>query len=123
MGVNVPEPDLHSVMQQLESAAEQLPDVPDWLLQGLAVWAAGKGIEWTWKHRKRITQAFRGPRHIERTVTDQLGLTDNVQPVLLSGSVGARATAHGVLTVGSPSLAKRLTDEGLELVSWYLRQR
>jgi hypothetical protein len=115
--------------------------VPDWFWQGLAVWAVVKGIEWTWKHRNQVMRTLtkqpiikRSAVHIQgtssltarpikRTVTDQLGLSDDVQPVLLSGSIGGKGTFTGELTVGSPSLTKRLTDEGLELVSWYVRQR
>ncbi len=120
MVVNPPElPDIHLVLEQLDSAVEH---VPDWLLQGLAVWAASKGIEWTWKHRQAIAQRLRKPRHIRVTVTDGIGITDNVQPVLLSGSIGAKATLTGELTVSRPSLAERLADEGIELLSWYFRQ-
>ena len=57
--VKLPDPpDIHSFIEQLDSVVGHLPDVPDWFWQGMTVWAvgwvAGKGIEWTWKHRKQI---------------------------------------------------------------------
>ncbi len=121
MVVNPPDPpDIQTVTEH----------VPDWLWQNLVsdfihdgFWAAAALALLAWKHRKRITQTFRGPRHIERTVSDTIGITDNVQPVLLSGIAHGRSSVSGALTVGNPSPAKWLTDEGLELLSWYLRQR
>jgi uncharacterized iron-regulated membrane protein len=104
-----------------------MTNIPDWSdiannLIANAIWASPFVGWYAWKHRRAIVQTLSKPRHIKRTVTDQIGLTDNVQPVLLSGSLGAKLTYRGELTVDRPSLAKRRTDEGLELLSWYLRQ-
>ena len=111
-------PDIHSVIEHLGSVVEYLPDVPDWLWQGVAVNLLTGSAWLAWKHRQAIAQRLRKPRHIRVTVTDRIGITDNVQPVLLSGSIGGKGTVMGELTVGSPSLARRLTEEGLELLSW-----
>lgn len=116
-------------------------DVPDWLWQGLTVWAAAKSIEWAWIHREAIAQRLRRPRHMTRTVTDRLGLTDTV--TLTGGGIAGHAQAGGgTLTAGTqaqilydvralagterqilynveapkPSLARRLED----LAAWYL---
>ena len=116
-------------------------NVPDWLWQGLTVWAAAKSMELAWIHREELAQRLRRPRHITRTVTDRLGLTDMV--TFTGGGITEHARAGGgTLTAGTqaqilydvralagteaqilynveaptPSLARRLED----LVAWYL---
>ena len=63
-------------------------NLPDWLWQelvGEAIWKAiviGSPIiaGWAWKKREELAQRLRSPRHITRTVTDKLGITDAVTP-------------------------------------------
>ncbi len=136
MVVNPPDPpDIHSFMEQFNSVAGHLPDMPDWFWKGMTVWAVGwavgKSIEWTWKHREKIAEKLRPSR----------------TPVLLSGTLEGKGGFGGTITVGSERQVlydvrstvgserqalwnveastppERLLDEGLELVSWYLRQR
>jgi|SRR5215213_8681682 len=55
-------------------------------------------------------------RPIKVTVTDELGITDKV-----TSTVGKSLGLRWTVEAPTPSLGKRLTDEGLELLSWYLR--
>lgn len=119
-------PDIHSVIEQLDSAVEQLPDVPDWFWQGLAVWAVGKGIEWTWKHREAIAQSLkRQPvlhEYLARIDSDS-ELTLRITHIKGGGSASTAKAGGGIVTVEvpTPSLTERLVDEGLELLSFYQR--
>ncbi len=124
MVVNPPDPpDIHSVIEQLDLAVEQ---VPDWLWQGLAVWAAGKGIEWTFKHRKQIFDKLgQTPKPIVISL-NPLNLTVEVQKIAVSKDLNLRWNTRS--TVGNELQALwnveastppvRLMDQGLELLSW-----
>jgi hypothetical protein len=135
--VNTPDPpDIPSVIEQLDSAVEH---VPDWLWQGVASNLISEGLIATpflvwlaWKHRKEIATKL---------------LRSNPQPFAASGGgsvsrfrySGSTATVreHDVIRpafgnttsrsfpptlIAQPSLAEQIADEGLELLYWYLRQ-
>jgi len=105
-------------------------NVPDWLWQGLTVWAAAKSMELAWIHREELAQRLRRPRHITRTVTDKLGVTDTARDgggTLTAGTqaqilydvralVATEAQILYSVEAPPPSLARRLED----LVAWYL---
>ena len=79
-------------------------NVPDWLWQGLledAIWTGTAfSAAWAWKNREAIAQRLRRPRHITRTLTDRLGLTDTV--TLTGGGIAGHARAGGgTLTAGA----------------------
>jgi hypothetical protein len=91
-----------------------MSDVPDWLWQGLAVWAAGKSLEWAWIHRKVIADKLsRTPEDIVINL-QPLTLRAEAQPV--SVTVGKSVDLRWKVEAPTPSLARRLE----ELASWYL---
>jgi hypothetical protein len=136
MLVNPPgPPDIHSLIKPLDLAVEH---VPDWLWQGVAANLISEALIGTpvliwlaWKHREKIAEKLRLSQ----------------EPVLLSETAVGRSSAKGTLTVGSnrqilndvrstvgserqalwnvkaSTLPERLLDKGLELLSWYVRQR
>lgn len=124
-------PDLFDI----QTAFEQMPDAPDWLWQGLAVWVAGKGIEWAWHHRGEIARAMgqqpaARPRIIRANINDGIGVSDSVTTTVSSertaswnvlASVGSERTALWNVETPTPRQMKRLGDELLELGLWYVR--
>jgi hypothetical protein len=94
-----------------------MPDIPDWLWQGLTVTAIGTAAiesgKYVWTHRKEIAVMLR------RTP----------QPIELIGNARISTSARGSMVVTknvnllwnteapTPSRAERLIDEGLELLS------
>jgi hypothetical protein len=90
-------------------------DVPDWLWQGLSVWAVGKSLEWAWNHRKVIADK------VSRTPED---IVINLQPLTLRAEAPPIRIAvtdklditDSVTSKVTSSLASRLG----ELASWYL---
>ncbi len=132
--INPPDPpDIHSLIEQLGSAVEQGPEVADWLWHGMAVWAVGKSIEWAWKHREKLLRSTPPTQTIHAGYSPSEEQSFGATVVELVGSVTARSSVTGTLTVGSErqalwnveasTLPERLLDVGIELVSWYLRQR
>jgi hypothetical protein len=130
MIVNSPEPpDIYSFMEQFNSVAGHLPDVPDWFWQGMTVWAvgwaAGKAIEWTFKHRKQIFDKL--GRNLKPIVISMnpFSLTVEAKKIAVSddftliwntrSTVGSERQA--LWNLEASTLPERVLDEGLELVS------
>jgi hypothetical protein len=103
------------------------------ILTGLAanaVWESGK---WAWKYREEIARRFSRisediavglqpatlhteGRHITAVVNDQISVTDQA-----TTRVTKDADLRWNVEASTRWLPKRLTDEGIELLSWYLR--
>lgn len=126
-------PDIRPVIEQLNPVVEQLPDVPDWLWQGLTVTAIGWSIKWAWKHRDDLLVRLRRLRPV--TVVQPTGIPSEEtfgSPTVSVGSersilydlrakVGSERPIFYDLEAATLPLVKRLTDEGIEFLGWYLR--
>jgi hypothetical protein len=139
--VNTPDPpDIPSVIEQLDSAVEH---VPDWLWQGVASNLISEGLIATpflvwlaWKHREKILHTLTKQPVVKRSAAHIRGtssLTARTIKITVNGGIGTMDSFTS--TVGkslglrwnieapTASLTERLAEEGLELLSWYVRQR
>jgi hypothetical protein len=95
-------------------------DVPDWLWQGMTIWAAGKSIEWAWKHRRTIAEQLRKTPEDIVIQLQPLSVGVEAQPAIVTAEANLYATgnldATGKVQAHKPSLARRLE----ELAAWYL---
>ncbi len=130
-------PNIHSVIEQLDSAVGH---VPDWLWQNLVsdlihdgLWAAAVLTLLAWKHRKKIAEKLRwSTRSIQVIHAGSIPSAESFgSPTITVGSErqalwDVRSTVGSerqvLWRVEAPTLTERLVDEGLELLSWYLRQ-
>jgi hypothetical protein len=101
-------------------------DVPDWLWQELAadaIWTSiGLGAAWAWKQRKEIAGKLRFSNlKLGRQVISPYGAPSTERAGTPTLTASAAADLRWKVEAPTPSLAKRLTDEGIELASWYMR--
>ncbi len=105
-----------------------MDNVPDWLWQAavanLLTDALGLAAWLVWKNRKKIAAKVRGSVTVELPALTLHASSPPPQvrsfpPTLRT--VGSSIDLRWNVEAPTPSLTKRLADEGLELVSWYLR--
>ncbi len=106
-----------------------MTNIPDWQdiannLIANAIWASPFVGWYVWKNRKKIAAKVRGSVTVELPAqTIHAGFPPpqvrSFPPTLRT--VGSSIDLRWNVEAPTPSLAKRLADEGLELVSWYLR--
>ena len=105
-------------LPDIQAILEQLPDAPDWLWKGLVVAASWEATKWAWNHREHIVQKIRANLPQTLPVYGIPSAQAIGEPTLIAS---VDADLRWKVEAPTRPLAERLAEEGLELLSWYLR--